>query len=113
MQPAEEVAGGCVKCGEPLETPRYGRAPIYCSESCRSLAASEIRRLNQHLVRLEKQEIDARMRLKTRDFTRWNDEEPMLKKRVKFLQAEAERIEARLRELQDSGGTSPHHEDGP
>ena len=45
----------CLKCSAPLEAPTTGRPPRYCTVGCRRAAEFELRRLQRHLERLERQ----------------------------------------------------------
>jgi hypothetical protein len=48
----------CVKCGNPLEKPKTGRPPSYCSSACRRSAEYELRRLQKHIEKLETRKIE-------------------------------------------------------
>jgi hypothetical protein len=45
----------CVKCGERFETNDVGRPARYCSTACRRATEYEIRRLQRHIERHERE----------------------------------------------------------
>ena len=51
------MAKTCVKCGNPLEIPKTGRPPTFCSVACRRAAGYELTRINRHIERLETERI--------------------------------------------------------
>lgn len=61
---------GCQKCGRPLEKPRTGRPPRWCSKGCRRAAEYEITRLQRRLQSLE-DEREKRRGEKNRDGRDW------------------------------------------
>ncbi len=86
MEPAAKT---CVKCGAPIEDPAStGRPRIYCTRACQRAAGHEVRRINVLLEKLETQASHARLGYGS---------EPA--KRIKNLEGEIARQEARLRDL--------------
>jgi len=71
----------CLKCGAPLTSPPTGRPPRYCSVGCRRAAEYELRRIQRHLERLERQ-------------SEWVARDYLKEHRAKIAQ-----LEARLKEL--------------
>lgn len=56
-------SNACRICGEPLSQPTTGRSRRYCSTTCRRAAEYQLKRLNEHLTRLEWQRDALRRRL--------------------------------------------------
>lgn len=52
----------CQKCGAPVKKPaKQGRPPKYCSNACRRSAEFEVRRITDHLGKLESNYSHARL----------------------------------------------------
>lgn len=80
----------CLKCGKPIEKPaKQGRPPKYCGNACRRAAEFELRRINDHIAKLESNFSHAR--LHGRSSTVWLP--------PGTYEAEIARFEERLRAL--------------
>lgn len=55
------MSTSCLKCRKPIENLKQGRPPKYCSNSCRRSAELEIRRINDHILKLEMNMSHARL----------------------------------------------------
>jgi hypothetical protein len=84
----------CAKCTRPLSArARTGRPARYCSPACRRAAEYELRRVQRHLEMVERE-----LRLyRVKSAETWIP--PVERRSVPALEAEAERLECRLREL--------------
>src|SRR5213593_2867940 len=83
-------AQACLKCDQPLPvgTGRRGRPASYCSPACRRAAEYELRRIQRALEHVELLLRSVRMGFMQH-----------LRENVPAMEAERDRLEARLREL--------------
>ena len=86
----------CIKCGATLPpSAATGRPRVYCSVACRRAGEFELRRLQKHLEDLEDSEQHIRLYGGASHAAVLNGPAEAMQR----LQAERERLEARLREL--------------
>jgi hypothetical protein len=86
----------CRQCGETISRrAKAGRPPVYCSTACRRAAGFEVRRLNDHVERLER-ELSEWIMLAPDTATVYGC---TVAERREVLSAEITRQQARLRDL--------------